>query len=591
MELKDKKSKNINSLKRLMQFLTPYKWNAITVLIALSITSFSLLIFGYVLKIIVDIGFQEQTYNELIRGFIFLFIISFIFSAAVYVRSSSIYILCEKIELDIRNKVFNHIINMPIGFFEIQKSSDVIARLTVDTAVINSIIANILSFFIRNSIMMFGGIICLIYISLKLTLFVFSVIPLIVITIITCSKKIKLYSSLTQESISDVGAKIEEVINGIRTVKAFNAEQHESSKFTNLVGKTFDISSKRYKFRSILSTIIIFSVLISILLILWIGSYDIINHKMTSGDLSSFIFYAIMVASSMTGIGDVIGELYRANASAERIFALLDYQTEGQNDVVDETSPMIDCKTSKDNIIVFDNVSFAYPSNPNAQILKNISFTIRAGENIAIVGSSGAGKSTIINLLLGFYNISNGEIYINNKNIQKMSLHDIRETFTLVSQEPYIFADTAKNNIKYGNLLAQDEEIISVSKSAEIFEYFDSLPEGLNTYLGEKGIRLSGGQKQRVAIARAMLKNSSILLFDEATSSLDQFNEKQVQEAIEKLRKQRTCITISHRMSAIMNADRILLLNNGQIEEEGTYNELLAKSPLFRKLSSSFMNH
>ena len=568
-------------LRKLWGFLLPYKLKIILVFIALSITSTSVLVLGYALRLLIDNGFSAGNIFELKKIFLSLIVLIITLSIATFIRASTINVVCESAEVDIRNKVYAHIVEMSPEFFEMNKTSDVISRMTVDTAVLNSVIANVLSFLVRNSLMLVGGITMLFTISIKLTLTVFTVLPIVIIPILVFSKKIRAYSRQVQEMTSLLSSHIEETLNGIKTVQSFNLEEFEKQNFTKLVRDTFIISKARHKKRALLIAMMIGLSLIAIAFVLWVGSNYVINQEISAGSLSSFIFYSIMVAASIGGIGEVVGDLQRSYASCERIFELLEIKSN-----IPFVQPIKLPKDFKYNIECKD-LSFFYPARPDAKVLDEVNFTIKESETVAIVGSSGSGKTTIFNLLLHFYNISSGQILIGGIDVNKFNLKQLRDFFAYVPQEPVIFSASAFDNIRYGKPSATMEEVVKAAKAAEIEQFLNSLPNGFNTFLGEKGVRISGGQRQRIAIARAILKDPKILLLDEATSSLDNENEKLVKKALDRLKKGRTTIIIAHRFSTIADADNIILLNLGKISAIGNYNYLLEHSELFSKLANT----
>jgi len=578
--LHEARKQNKFIMKDLIRFLLPYKFKIIIVLIALMVTSSSVLVLGYGLKSLIDNGFANSNIENLKYIFSFFIIVIVTLSTASYIRASTIYVVCESAEADIRKAVYNHIIGLSPEFFEINKTSDIISRLTVDTSVLNSIIANLLSFLIRNVLMLIGGLVMLFLINPKLSMIVIAILPVIVLPILYLSKKIRFLSRKSQDMIALLSAHIEETLNGIKTVQAFNLENYERNVFSQLVQDTLSVSKKRYKFRAILVSLAISLSLLSVTLVLWVGSNDVVTGKITIGTLSSFIFYAIIVASSIGGIGEVLGELQRAAAANDRIFELLQLKS-----TISSPEPIKIPHNLAMNL-EFKDLSFSYPSRKNSLVLDKINFSINESETIALVGPSGSGKTTILNLLLRFYNFSEGTIKIGGIDIREFNLTQLRNFFALVPQEPVIFSASALDNIKYGNPDASLPEVIEASKAAEIHEFLQSLPNGYDTFLGEKGIRISGGQRQRIAIARAILKNPQILLLDEATSSLDNENERLVKLALERLKKGRTTIMIAHRFSTIANADRIILLNDAKIDSIGTYKDLLKYSELFQKLAN-----
>ncbi len=574
-----KKKSNSLYIKTFLNYITPYKWQVVIVLLALIITSFSVLALGFGLKLVIDYGFIAKNQANINEAFLFILIAILLLAAGSYIRASTLYILCERVEANIRKNVFSHVLNLSPSFFENNKISEIVSRLTVDTTILNSIIANLLSYVLRNIIMAIGGLYFLFSTNLKLSFLVLSIIPVIIIPFLLLYKKIKLLTRNAQDKIAHVTAAIDESLNALKTIHSFTNEDYEIVKFNNIIEKSFNYSRVRYLYRAAFSSIIIVLSLLSICSVLYIGSNDVLNGKITAGELSSFIFYSIVVASSISGIAEVFAsEVQKAVASCERIFEIFDLQTPNQNLHLPAKQPII----IKNFDIEVANLSFSRESRPD--ILKNISFFIPYGQTTAIVGESGSGKTTIIELLQRFYEPTVGEIKLGGHNIQEFPLNQLRNFFAVVPQEPIIFSTTVLDNIKYGNLSATEEEVEAAMQAAEILDFFTQLPDGINTYLGEKGAKLSVGQKQRIAIARAIIRKPKILLLDEATSALDSENEKQVQHALERLKSGKTIIIVSHRINSIKTADNILLLENGNIIESGNFNELQTYSYKFRKL-------
>jgi ATP-binding cassette subfamily B protein len=407
------------------------------------------------------------------------------------------------------------------------------------------------------------------------------IVPLSVIPIIVIGRKVRGLSRLSQDKIANINSRIEESLNGIKTVQAYNREEYENQLFSQTVALALEAAIKRTRIRSLLIALVVLLVFLAMIYVLWVGGNYVITGKMTPGELSSFLFYSVLVASSFGGLSEVIGDLQRAAGATERLFELLEIKS----DIQEPTTP----KHINNNFqqIIFDHVSFAYPSRPNMDALIDINFSINRGEIVAIVGPSGSGKSTIMQLLLRFYDYQTGMIRFDDVGINELPLAELRNLFATVPQDPLIFSGTAYDNILYGRLDATAEEVKQAARSAEILDFIETLPQGFNTFLGEKGIRLSGGQRQRIAIARAILKNPQILLLDEATSSLDSENEKLVQEALDNLMLGRTTIVIAHRISTIYNSHKIIVLNQGRIEAIGSHLELIQHNELYQRLNQN----
>jgi ATP-binding cassette subfamily B protein len=562
---------------RLYPYIKPHIPRVLLIILALIIVAGSILYLGQGIKYTIDFGLGARNTQNLNHFFMTLIILIIVLSIASYLRSSNVNLLCEKIELEIKKDAYKNMIGLSPEFYESYKTSDIISRLTNDLTVVNSIVSTTLSFALRNSIMLFGGMIFLIATDWQLTAYVLMLLPFAVAPIILIGRKIRKYSLTHQEMIANLSAKIEESINNIKTIQSFVHEQYDIANFTFLANQLHAFAKKRIITRAIMFAIVIFIVLTSILFVLWIGGLDVISGRMTAGELSSFIYYSLMVATSGGGLTEVFGDLQRARASVERVIALLDYKS----DILDGTSSLLQCENFN---IEFNKVTFSYPARPHTKALGEFSFCFRHGNSYALVGKSGAGKTTIFELLHRFYEYHTGSILIGNVNIRDLKLQDLRSIIATVPQDPVIFSATVIENIRFGYESATFEQIENASKIAEIYDFIISLPQGFDTYLGEKGIRLSGGQKQRIAIARAMLKNPQILLLDEATSSLDSENEALVLKAIEKISSKRTTITIAHRLSTVQNANHIILLEDGQIHGSGTHSELYGNNNLYKAL-------
>lgn len=572
--------KNKNSLLYLAKFLKAYKVLLALVFLALVFSSFSVLGIGYSIRFLIDNGFASGDLQILNKAISIVLIVIVVLSIASYVRSLLIDSICEKVIADIRNAVYAKLIYISPSYYELQKTSDIISRLTNDTTLIHSVIANVFSFLLRNSIMTIGGIIMLYLTSPKLTLYVLAILPVVIIPIIIIGKKVRSLSKLTQEKIGLVSAHLEESFNAIKTVQSYTRENFEIKKFSNGVNDVLQTALKRIRLRSLLVGLVIFMISVAVTYVLWIGGNDILEGRISSGNLASFLYYAVLVASSIGGISEVATDLSKAAGAADRICSLLFVESE----IADNKN----LKAISDCTISFNKVRFSYPSRPDTQVLNGLSFTASPGAKIAIVGTSGAGKSTIFQLLLRFYNCNSGSITIGQNDIKGLSLEELRGNIALVTQEPVIFSASAYDNILYGNPKASKEEVVRAAKLAEIYDFLVNLPEGLDSFLGEKGIRLSGGQKQRISIARAILKDPKILLLDEATNSLDSQNEDAVQKALNRFMASRTSIIIAHRLTTIIDVDQILVLDQGAIVESGTHQQLLANSNLYSKLIKKY---
>lgn len=575
---------NQPAIKFLTKYLQEFTTEIVVVLFSITLVSSAILGLGYALKYLIDRGFVEHSINNLNTAFFLLTIMVILLSLASYSRSFRVNWICEQLENKIKKDAFQNIIKLSPSFFELKKVSNIVSRLTTDVTLVSNTIAMICSFSIRNIIMAIGGLILLCISSFKLTICVLVILPIILIPLIIIGRKTRNLSKTNQDEVANAHAKLEESFNFIKTIQAYNQENYEYQLFNKLINNAEQIAYKRIKLRSILFALVIALILSSIAVVLWIGGQDVIQDKMTAGALSSFIFYSIIVASSIGGLSEVYSDWQRAMGALDRIIEV----TTANSSIIESTNPVHIDKTKNIDLMI-DNIDFSYPSHPDLKVLENVSFNIKHGKTIALVGPSGAGKSTIFRLLLRFDEPSSGSINLNNINIKDISLQNLRENFAYVSQDPIIFSGTAYENILYGRVDSTKEEVEAAAKAAEIYDFLQSLPDGLNTYLGEKGIKLSGGQKQRIAIARAILRNAKILLLDEATSSLDTENERLVQSALNSLRANRSTLVIAHRISTIVNADQIIVLNKGKIIAQGTHKELLKTNSLYQQLSQNYL--
>ncbi|MBN9542829.1 MAG: ATP-binding cassette domain-containing protein [Alphaproteobacteria bacterium] len=573
-------SSPLRSLIIALDYVKPFKYELVGVMVSLAISSSSVLGIGDGIGSLIDKGFAKNDYKVLNEALIILLAVSIVLAIATFFRSFLISNICEKVVAKIRQDAFSVVVGMPVEFFESHKISDIITRLTNDTTLLTNIITALLSVAIRNMILLIGGLVLLVKTSVFLSIIVLGLMPLVVIPIVIVGRKVRTLSKDALAKISEISERVEESLRGILTVQVFNREAYEKSILNGKVDEALHAAQERIFLRALLVALVIAIVFGSISFVLWIGGHEVIDGKLTSGSLSSFVFYAVLVASSSGALAETLSEFQKAHGAVDRIFHLLAYKS----NIKDPESPKI-INVSEFSSINFDNISFAYPSNPSKNVLSNFSLSINKGETIAFVGLSGSGKSTIFNLLLRLYDLEYGEVKINDINIKNILMSDLRRHFAIVPQETVIFSATIYDNIKYGNLNASFEDVVQASIAAEIHEFIEGLPEKYHTFVGEKGMRLSGGQKQRIAIARAILKNAPILLLDEATSNLDSENEQLIQKGLARLMAGRTTLVIAHRLSTIENADKIVVLDGGEVSKMGTHDELLSTSDIYKKLA------
>lgn len=570
---------NLNHLFSLFPYLRPYRLEIFFVIITLVATSGIILFLGKIVKYLIDFGFADRNSAKLDLILCVLVLAIIFLAIAGYFRAFFVNSVGEKVITDLKKDIYAHIIRVSSEFFEISKTGDVISRLTVDTTLLYNIVSNSIAFALRNFLLFFGGITFLFLTSVKLTLVSLAIIPLAIAPIFILGKKVKNLSAKSQEALSVAGSHIEETINGIKTIQSYLCEEKEIRNFSNYLESSLKLSLKKIRVRALMVAMVIGLAFSSIAIVLWVGGNQVLQGEITSGSLSSFIFYSILCATSLVAISQVMGQLQTASGATKRLFDLLKIESP----VLERPNP--EKLIVKDqNRIIFKDVSFSYPSRKDQLILKDFYLDISPQEKIAIIGESGSGKSTILQLIMRFYDADIGEILINNQNIKNLSLSDLRGVFSYISQDCFIFSGTIYENIAYVDKNLTIADIEKIIDENEALHFIKRLPDGVNSFVGEKGVKLSGGERQRIAIARAIVKNSPILLLDEATSALDNENESLISTSITKIAKNKTVITIAHKLSTIINSDRIVFIKNGEIAETGSHKELMAKNGLYKKM-------
>ena len=572
--------KSLQPLKHLWPWIKPHRQQLVWALLAILLVAASLLSLGRGIAYLVDSGLSKGDSNLLDRAVLICLGITVMLALGSYLRAVLINKVAERVIADIRKSLFRHVIGLSTAWFEKNRTGDVLSTISVDTTLIQTVVASSLSMAMRNILVLTGGITMVVLTSPKLTMIILGVIPLVIVPVVILGRKLRVQSKKAQDKLADVSVEAEEALTAIRTIHAFARQDTISTTFNHAAEESHNAAIKRLVLRGSMSGIVILLVFSAITFILWVGGKDLLSGEMSAGDLSAFVFYSALVASSVGALSDMSGELQRAAGAAERITALL---SEDQT-ITDPLEP----KTLPQGAIGidFDGVSFAYASRSDQPVLHDINLNIRPTERIALVGPSGAGKSTLINLILRLNDPSQGAVMIGGVDARDAAIADLRGAMGLVPQETALFSGTIASNIAFGRPDASMEMIRNAAIKANADEFINTMPQGYDTPVGEKGVRLSGGQRQRIAIARAVLRDPQILLLDEATSSLDAQSEQAVQSALEDLMQDRTTVVIAHRLSTVIGADRIVVMDQGRIVAEGRHDDLLNTSPLYHELAS-----
>jgi len=578
-------SKNLGQLSLLWRYVRPHRARVFAAAVALIVAASSVLAIGQGLRLVIDRGIAAGNPGLLDEALIGLFVVILVMACATFSRYYLVTWLGERVTADLRRAAFDHILALSPAFFELTRTGEVISRLTNDTQLLETVVGSSASFALRNLLLMLGAFVMLALTSAKLTLLVLIGVPVVFLPIAVAGRRVRRLSRASQDRIADVAAYVDETLHEIRTVQAYVHEDADRALFTDRVEAQFGTARRRILVRAAMIAAVILLSFSAIGAILWVGGHDVVAGRLSPGDLSAFVFYSVMVAGGVGAIAEVWGDLQRAAGAAERLVELL------------ATVPAITAPPTPRALplpargaVRFEAVDFAYPARPATPALHDFSLAVAPGEKVALVGPSGAGKTTVFQLLLRYYDPQAGCVRLDGVDVRDLDPRELRRHVALVPQDPVIFASSVRDNVRYGRPEAGDAEIEAACRAAFAWEFVARLPQGLETVLGERGVQLSGGQRQRLAIARAILADRPLLLLDEATSALDAESERLVQQALATLMRDHTTLIIAHRLATVLHADRIVVLDQGRIVEVGTHASLSQAGGLYAKLAALQFN-
>ena len=574
-------SRELRHLKRLWRYLAPYRLRILGALGALTVSAAAVLSLGVGIRMLVDDGFASGDAASLDRALAALLAAVLVMAAASWGRFYLVSWLGERVIADIRRDVYSHAIGLSPRFLETMRTGEVLSRLTADTTLLQVVVGSTASAAMRNLLLLAGGAVMLAVSSPELTALVFVLVPVVVAPIVAFGRRVRRLSRAAQDRVADFGAHGEETLNAVRTVQAYTHEAIDRRRFGARVEAAFAAAVDRVRARAWLTALAMAAVFAAVALVLWVGGRAVLAGDMSGGALAQFVFFAVVVAGAVGAISEVWGDLQRAAGATERLLDLLD----AAPDVAAPRDPAAMPSPAR-GAISFEKVVFRYPSRPGDPALDGVDLEVAPGERVALVGPSGAGKTTLFQLLLRFYDPDSGVVRIDGAPLRRADPRDVRARIAVVPQEPVVFSANAWENIRYGRPEAGDAEVRAAARAAAAAEFLDALPQGFDSFLGEKGVRLSGGQRQRIAIARAILRDPAILLFDEATSALDSENERLVQAALDRLMAGRTTLAIAHRLATVRGADRIVVFDRGRIVAAGDHDSLVARGGLYARLAA-----
>ena len=567
-------------LRLLAPYLAPYRGKVALALLSLLVAAGTVLAFGACLRALIDRGFAQGRPDVLNYALASLLAVALVLAIASGARFYLVSWLGERVVGKLRRDLFAHVVRLGPAWFEIKRSGDVMSRISSDAQLIEQVIGSSASVALRNTLMCVGGIVMLVVTNPKLALWVLAVVPVVVAPIVLFGRKVRRLSREAQARVADMVSEGGETLDAVRTVQAFAQEERAGWRFARVTEKAFEAAVARIGQRAVMTTLVIFIVFAAVGFLLWMGGQDVIAGRISAGDLSAFVFYAVLVATSGGAISETIGDLQRASGAAERLAEL-----RAEQPVIAEPANPRPLPHPLRGALAFEGVSFRYPTRPDSLALDRFDLKVAPGETVAIVGPSGAGKTTLFNLLLRFYDPEKGAVRLDGVDIRDLALGELRGALAIVPQEPVLFTASVDENIRYGRPDADDEEVRAAARAASALDFIEALPQGFETHLGAKGVRLSGGQRQRIAVARALLCDPAVLLLDEATSALDAESERAVQTALDRLMHRKTTLVIAHRLATVQKADRIVVLEAGQVVDVGTHAELVRRGGLYARLA------